>query len=499
MPRRIFILTIVGGQGKMTNMTKRKAIVKFVIIGIIVLFGVLSLFNWTVILRIEGRLPYSFNGLVTVIENRAGIDLRGGVLAVFDPADSNPNPTGQELDATVTRLQRMLSDRGHFDTTVTRQGTRQIRIEMPGTDDIDAIFDAIGTPAELSMSLPGAADHEVIRFKTEDIRSVEYRQQSLTEHGTVLNFTSQGGEKFWQLLNDAGQGGTIQIWAGPRTDDERHLISSPTVNEIAPGMRQSTVITSPSRESAQDLKTRIESGLFEVILSPAETSRIPATLGRGAMTAGIIACLVGLLFIFILMIVLYGDMGLLSNLSLIVFVVLFLVALALIEVIQLTLPGIAGIILAIGMAVDANILIFERIKDEFRNGKRMAVAVESGFNKTIRTIIDANITTVIAAVVLYLLGTGPIQGFAITLGLGVAISMVCSLLVTRSFAKTYLYINPNNERRLRLHKLVLKDAVPTETPDAPRKEKSKPKERKLNFGAAKDTSSASERHFGGGK
>jgi preprotein translocase subunit SecF len=114
----------------------------------------------------------------------------------------------------------------------------------------------------------------------------------------------------------------------------------------------------------------------------------------------------------------------------------------------------------------------------------MAVAVESGFNKTIRTIIDANITTVIAAVVLYFLGTGPIQGFAITLLLGVVISMVCSLLVTRSFAKLYLYVNPNNEKKLRLHKLVVR-SVSTETdaktPKAS-KAKAKPKERKLNFG-----------------
>jgi len=466
-------------------MTKRKAIVKFVIICILVVVGVLSLFNWTAILGLEGKLPYRFNGIISAIQSRAGIDLRGGVLAVFEP-EAGVNPTGPQLDATVTRLERMLSDRGHYDTTVTRQGSRQIRIEMPGTDDIQAIFDAIGTPAHLSMSLSDAVGSEQISFGTEDIRSVEYRQQTHTEHGTVLNFTTQGGDKFYDLLNEAGQGNRIYIWSGPITQDRRNFVSSPTINEIAPGMRQSTVITSQSRESAQELRTQIESGLFEVILGPAETSNISATLGAGAMTAGIIACLIGLAFIFVLMIVLYGDLGLLSNLSLIVFVVLFLLALALIEVIQLTLPGIAGIILAIGMAVDANILIFERIKDEFRNGKRMAVAVENGFNKTIRTILDANITTVIAAVVLYFLGTGPIQGFAITLGLGVVVSMVCSLLVTRSFAKTYLYINPNNERRLRFNKLVVREQqqLTDKLPDTSKPDASKPKQRvrTLNFG-----------------
>jgi len=470
----------------MSNMTKRKAKVKFVIICILVVIGVLTLFNWTAIFRLEGKLPYSFNGIISAIQSRAGIDLRGGVLAVFepDPELNEKEPTAAQIDATVTRLQRMLADRGHFDTTVTREGTNRIRIEMPGTDDTDAIFEAIGTPAVLSMNLPGKdAEHEIVYFTDKDIRSVEYRQQSLTEHGTVLNFTTQGGNKFWDLLNEAGQGGTIEIWAGNR-NSQNNLVSSPTVNEVAPGMRQSTVITSSSRDSAQHLKTRIESGLFEVFLTDLETSVIPATLGAGAMTAGIIACIIGLIFIFIVMFLLYGDLGLLSNLSLIVFVILFLLALALINVIQLTLPGIAGIILAIGMAVDANILIFERIKDEFRNGKRMAVAVESGFNKTIRTIIDANVTTVIAALVLYFLGTGPIQGFAITLLLGVVISMFCSLLITRSFAKTYLYINPSNERRLRLHKLVLKEeVVQTDKPNMSKQQvKAKPKNRTLNFG-----------------
>jgi preprotein translocase subunit SecD len=184
------------------------------------------------------------------------------------------------------------------------------------------------------------------------------------------------------------------------------------------------------------------------------------------------------------MYVIYRDFGLLSNLSMFVYIIIFLFFLAVIDSVQLTLPGVAGIILSIGMSVDANVIIFGHIREEFRSGKRFAAAVHSGFNKSIRTILDANITTIIAAGILYVLGTGSIKGFAITLFLGVAISMFVSLIIMRSFAKLYLHINRDNEKRF-----ALKMSVPykgsgkatdgsAETSYLPKvKEK-----RKLNFG-----------------
>jgi len=457
-------------------MNKRKAITKFAIIGVLVLVGILALFNWTAILGLEGKLPYKFNGLLYQIEDKAGIDLRGGILAVFETAESSP--TSAQMDATVKRLQRMLADRGYFDTLVTRQGSRQIRIEMPGTDDTSAIFDAIGSPAKLEMRVEGQLEPFITG---EHIQRVEYDQnpQDL-EHGVKLTFTNKGGELFRAEVAKATIGSTrIEILLNGK------VATAPVVNSSDVGKDNTAIISGGyTRDQAHEMKTQIESGLFEITLKPAETSIINATLGAGAMTAGIIACIIGLLFIFGIMWFLYGDLGLLSNLSMLVFVILFLLALALIESVQLTLPGIAGIIISIGMAVDANILIFERIKDEYRSGKRMAVAVENGFNKTIKTIVDANVTTVIAAAVLYLLGTGPIQGFAITLFLGVAISMVCSLLVTRSFAKTYLYINPTNEKRLKLSKgVTIKDTAPQG--DGSAAKKSTPVKRSLNFGGKK--------------
>jgi len=443
-------------------MNKRKAITKFIVICTLVVMGVVAIFA-------NFRVPFTtqrYVGLWGAIESRMGIDLRGGVLAVFD---ADGNPSNAELDATIRRLERMLSDRGHFDTTVVRQG-RQIRVEMPGTDDSQAIFDAIGTPATLEMRVEGQTEPFLLG---EHIQRVDHYQDPQTfEHGVRLTFTRRGGELFRREIEQAQIGVTrIEILLNGRVE------IAPVVQSRDAGRDNTTVITGGyTREQAQEMRTQIESGLFEVLLRPAETSVIPATLGEGAMTAGIIAMIAGLIFIFIVMWLLYGDLGLLSNLSMAVFMILFLMSLAIIEAIQLTLPGIAGIILAMGMALDANILIFERIKDEYRSGKRMAVAIESGFNKTIKTIVDANITTVIAAAVLFFLGTGPIQGFAITLFLGVAISMFCSLVITRSFAKTYLYINRDNEKRLRFNKLTIKKSEEVQAKEE------KPRTRTLNLG-----------------
>ena len=207
-------------------------------------------------------------------------------------------------------------------------------------------------------------------------------------------------------------------------------------------------------------------------------SYIPATLGEGAIMAGLIALAIGLLLIFVLMIVVYRDLGLIANLSLIIYTVIFVFFLAIIDSIQLTLPGIAGIILSIGMAVDAYILIFEQIKEEYRSGKRFAAAVHSGFNKSVVTILDANVTTIIVSLVLYFLSSGSIRGFAITLALGVGISMFVGLVITRALAKLYLYINPDNAKRANMKA----EQITEESVDV------KPivrQKRKLNMGGAK--------------
>ena len=429
-------------------MTKNKAIVKFAIIGVLVVIGILMSFVRFDVPAVGGG-TWTYIGFWGAIENKMGIDLQGGVLAVFD---TEPGASSSAIDATVTRLERQLAQRGFVEATVVRQGT-QIRVEAPGVHDPDELFEAIGTPAEIDFRT-GAGTEADIFLSGEHLESARVVFQGHQEgFGVEVTFTGGpggGGQRFRDAVQQVGVGGQILIFANGEQ------ISNPTINDATVGANNTAVITlgrGSTQAQADRFRIQIESGLFEVRLDIAETANIPPTLGQGALRAGIIAFLVALVFIFLFMYFLYRDMGLLSNLSLLVYAILFLGALAVVEMVQLTLPGIAGIILALAMAVDANIIIFERIKDEYKSGKRLSVAVESGFNKSVLTIVDANITTIIAAGALFFFGTGAIQGFAVTLLLGVIISMFCSLVILRSFAKLYLYINPHNSKRLRLSQL----------------------------------------------
>jgi protein-export membrane protein SecD len=448
--------------------TKAGAIVKFCIICLITLVGVIACFIKT------PPIPYTnsqgFVGFFGAIESKMGIDLKGGILAVYT-AEPNEDISGSgtnlstQIDATVARLSRTLTSRGFVEATVTRQGANKIRVEVPGMHDASELMAAIGEPAILSIR-----DQDGREFMSgKYISGVAYYQNPNPpfDHGVRLSFNDAGGVIFRREVQDAYDNNrTIAIV----TVDEDGNVMSELVNARVTsrdaGRDNTTIITGDfTRASAERLKTQIESGLYSVRLSEPEISQIPPTLGEGAIRGALIACALGLLFIFIFFIIRYGDLGLLAGLSLIAFVVLFMFALAVVEMVQLTLPGIAGIILAIGFAVDATIIVYERIRDEYRSGKRMAIAVEDGFKKSVPTILDANITTIIAAGVLYFLGTGPIKGFAMTLMLGVGISMLVSLFITRSYAKLYLYINPNNARRLRFGKIQrasLSGALPTE-------------------------------------
>jgi|GEM_PF-222769 len=439
------------------EMNRKGAITKFAVIFALAVIGVFACFA-------NFRIPYTsqrYIGFFGAIEGKMGIDLKGGVLAVFD---TEGNPTPSQIDATANRIESLLYGQGFVEATVVRQGTK-IRVEVPGMQDTNDIFTAIGTPASLEMR----RDDGSVILKGDSIQSVEYYQDPQTmQNGVKLIFTSSGGNLFRNEISNATIGTTkIHIWLIQGENNESE-ISAPVIQSADAGLDNTTVITGAyTKQQAQDLQLRIESGLYAAKLTPAETSIIPPTLGSGAITAGVIAVIAGLIFIFILMWVRYGDLGLLSNLSVVIFSVLFLFALAVVGSVQLTLPGIAGMILSLAMAADANIIIFERIRDEYKAGKRMAVAVESGFNKSISTIVDANVTAIIAAGVLYVLGEGAVVGFAITLLLGIVISMFSSLVITRSFAKLYLYINSNNERRLRLKKddnapqpLAVRDARP---------------------------------------
>lgn len=465
-----------------TYMNKTRAIIKYCIICLIVALTVVLCFA-------EFTIPFTntkYVGCYQAIKDKMGIDLNGGVSAVFNvEASDKSTDLEAEVDATINRVKNTLSEQGYLEATVTRQGSAgnyKIRIEVPGMKDTQEIMDAIGTPANIEFLEPGSTqqptyDKNKVFLVGEDIAgvSVVSDPEDPTNYAIQLSFTDEGKVKFRDKVKDAG-GQYMAIFSNET------LISSPQIsseNANTLGSDGKVLITGIyTKESAEAFALQIESGLYTVGLSIGEMSYIPATLGEGAIMAGLIALAIGLLLIFVLMVLVYRDFGWIANLSLVIYTVIFVFFLAIIDSIQLTLPGIAGIILSIGMAVDAYVLIFEQIKEEYRSGKRFAAAVHSGFNKSIVTIIDANVTTIIVSVILYLMSSGSIRGFAITLALGVAISMFVGLVITRALAKLYLYINPDNAKRANIKFEQVQQEEGEVKPVA------KPK-RKLNMGGAK--------------
>lgn len=422
-------------------MTKRKSRIKFILISILVVIGVL-------LSVCKFDIPFTdktYNGFANSI--KLGLDLKGGVTAVYEA--SLPNDSTSDLDesisATIERLQNLITSEGFTEATVTKQGTSRIRIEVPDISDPEGIFDLIGQPA--SLEIRAEKDGEA-RLTGKDIKECYAAQDNELNYGVTLKFTLEGSKKFAELTKEK-LNAQIYIIIG----DQDPLVL--TVNEeITSGETFISGGSLNTQADAEDYALKILSGTFDTELELLENNVVSPTLGADALKYGIIAGIIALVIVMIFMWIFYGDFGLLADLSLIIYVIITLFLLQAIPLVQLTLPGIAGIILSLGMAVDGNIIIFERIKDEYSKGKKIPFAVKSSFKKAFTPILDSNITTIIASIILYFLGTGSIKGFALTLLIGIVVSMFTTLVVTRRFVKLYLPLNSTNAKRLRLVKEV---------------------------------------------
>jgi preprotein translocase subunit SecD len=373
---------------------------------------------------------------------RLGLDLKGGVYAVYemDENDENKSDISSRMDGTRTRLENLLVKKGYTEATVVREGAQRLRVEVPDVDEPGKIFDIIGKPAEL-------------RFVAEDGTTVITGRNVLSatagydtnSGGYVVNLSldAEGTDSFRAATAPENKDKTISIIVS--VDGEDTPISSPTINDQI--VNGKAIITGmESQEAAQNLADQITSGQFEVKLSLLESATVSPTLGDRALSLSLIAGAVGLLLIMAFMSFFYRLLGGVASFSLLLYTALMLFLLAVVPGVQLTLPGIAGILLSIGMAIDANVIIYERIKEEYAGGKSILASYYSGFKKAFWSIFDSNITTVIAGVVLYIFGSGSVKGFAITLLIGILLSMFTALLVTRSVLKWVLHINGTNEK-----------------------------------------------------
>lgn len=431
-------------------MTKKKSIVRFVFLAIIAVIGIL-------LSVCEFTIPFTnhkYHGFANSIS--LGLDLSGGLSVVYDCETSGQGDLSSAIDATKTRLENILYSEGFSEAKVQKMGGSRIKIEVPDANDTDDIFTFLENPRTLNMTLEKASSGVTpeVYITGSDIKNV-YVHYDTTEnkHGVLLYFTDEGRSKFAELTRRASSASSdeekiVYLYLGEVSGEPWGQLQCK--EEITGG---STFISGggiDSPESAKEYAFNIMSGTFNVKLTLIENSVISATLGRDALFLGIIAGVVALVLVMAIMWWRYGDFGLLANFSLVFYLILMLFFLQAIPFVQLTLPGIAGIILSLGMAVDGNIIIFERIKEEYASGKKMHLAAKSGFKRAFWPIFDSNITTIFTSIILYILGTSAIKGFAITLFLGICLSMFTSLVITRFLVKSYLPLNTTKPQHARL-------------------------------------------------
>ena len=358
------------------------------------------------------------------------------------------------IAAKVTRLESVIT-KEYSEATITRQGNTKIRIEVPSVTNSDEIFDMIGEPTPLYMTLTQSSSAEA-RIKGSDISNVQATVQKGDSgdyvYGVSVTFTKEGAKKFADLTGEAASGDKkIYIYLGEIDDSADMQLTCE--QKITGG---STFISGSfdTMKDAEDYALKIMSGTFNVELELLESSVVSATLGGQALKLAIIGGFVGMFLIMLILWLRYGDFGFLASFALVMSTVLMLFFLQAISFVQLTLPGLAGIILSIGMAVDGTVIIFERVREEYRSGKKIPLSVKIGFKRAFWPIFDSNITTIITAIVLYILGTASIQGFAITLLIGIVLSMFMNLVILRFLVKWYLPFNSVKAKKLHLPKQI---------------------------------------------
>ena len=367
-----------------------------------------------------------------------GIDLKGGYYVVLTPeATDGKTAEGDIFDNAVEILRTRLDNKGYTEATITIQGVgsdREIRVEIPEIDDVDSVMKIIGSSGELTFQNKDGR----VYLTGSDVKKATAGYDKDGNPIVMLEFTTKGTSLFAQATQ-ATAGDKLYIYLG------EDVISSPSVKEqITSSSAQIEGLE--SYEEADSIAAVINAGKLPLEFKVGESNHINATLGDNALKASVIAGAIGLLIIFAIMIIVYRGMGLAASLALMIYTSVFIVLLALVPWVQLTLPGIAGIILSIGMAVDANVIIFERIKEEYAAGKTVRSAINAGFKRAFVTIFDSNITTVLAAIVLWILCPGSIKGFAITLLIGIVLSMITAILVSRGLI-TLMYALPKNQAK----------------------------------------------------
>ncbi len=391
-----------------------------------------------------------------------GLDINGGVYVVME---AQTDLEGEELRSLMEQTRAVIDNRvnqmGVAESSVTIEGSDRIRVEIPGAEDADEAIKAVGKTAQLKFVL---ADGSLV-VDGSHVKDAQIATDG-SHYKIELEFDSEGASLFEEGTRTALDKTVTPSIEGMTADQiaivlDDEIIVHPNVQQVISG-GQCEVTGGYTKEEASTTAALIRGGALPVDLVEVQSSVQAASIGADALDKSIIAGAIGIGIIFILMIAFYGLLGLVADIALMLYVAMFIWSMSLFNVV-LTLPGIAALILSIGMAVDANVIIFARIKEEICAGKSIRVSVQAGFKNALSTVLDAQITTLIAAVVLYEVGTTSVKGFALTLMIGIIISIFTAVIITqlfisllaesKKFSKNkYFGVNEDGSPRQFLHK-----------------------------------------------
>jgi preprotein translocase subunit SecD len=358
----------------------------------------------------------SFSEVIT-----KGLDLQGGV-SILEEIQSK-NVSQETVDRTVDLLSLRVNKLGVSETVVRKEGKNRIRIEVPGKFDAEEVVNGVAKTGKLKFVGP---DNKTILTGKDVSDASAYINQQTNQPSISLELNETGAKKFADAT-EKYLGQKISIYL----DDD--LLTDPTVNaHITDGKAEIT--GSKSLEEAQREANLIKSGALPVEVKPVEVKTIGASLGANALPLSILAGKVGIGIVMLFMILYYRLPGLIADIALTLYIYIVLATFANVNV-TLTLSGIAAFLLTVGMAVDANILIFERTKEELKSGRSIKSSINIGFKRAMSSILDSNISSIISGVVLYNMGTGSVKGFALTFMIGVVLSMFTAVIVTRTLMK----------------------------------------------------------------
>ena len=365
---------------------------------------------------------------------KLGLDLEGGVSITYQAVD--PNPSAEDMSDTVYKLQQRV-DGYSTEASVYQEGSNRINIEIPGVSNADEILEELGKPGSLEFQL---SDGTVILDGTHVVSAEAASQRdnmNNTEYVVQLEFDKEGTDAFAKATSE-NVGNQIAIVYDGET------VSAPRVNEpITDG--KCVISGSFTIDSAQELASYIRIGSLSLELEEIRSNVVGAQLGQRALSTSLIGGIIGLIIVILIMVIAYKIPGIIAGFALILYAVLDLVAINAFDM-TLTLPGIAGVILSIGMAVDANVIIYARIREEIASGKSVRSSIDIGFRKALSAIIDGNVTTLIACFVLNLMATGSVKGFAQSLALGIVISMFTALVISRLLVNSCYALGMQDEK-----------------------------------------------------